>query len=215
VADRRVTRWLLAGGVIGPVVFVIAFLVEGWTRPGYDPMRMFVSLLALTDLGWQQVANFVVSGLLVTAGGHGLHRQLREGPGATWGPIFVYLAGVGMVLAGVFVTDPGYGYPPGTPLGEPVNSSASEVVHDLAALLAFAALAVAMLVTARRFAGEGSGSRWALYSRLSGLGEVVFLVGAFSLPDVAGLLQRIAILLALGWVAQVCWRYWREASAAA
>ena len=212
MGDRSVTRWLLAGGVIGPVLFVVVFLVEGATRPGYDPMRMFVSLLSLTDLGWQQVANFVVSGLLVTAGAHGLRTQLREGPGATWGPRLVYLAGVGMVLAGVFVTDPGFGYPPGTPLGMPANPSASEIVHDLASLLAFAALAAAMLVIARRFAGEGS--RWALYSRLSALGEIGFLIGAFSLPEVAGLLQRVAILLALGWVAQVCRRYWREAAAA-
>jgi len=28
------------GGVIGPVVFVVVFLVMGWTRTGYDPMSM-------------------------------------------------------------------------------------------------------------------------------------------------------------------------------
>ena len=59
--DRTITGWLLIGGVIGPVLFVVVFLMEGATRPGYDPMRMFVSLLSLSDLGWQQIANFLSS----------------------------------------------------------------------------------------------------------------------------------------------------------
>lgn len=44
--DRSTTRWLLAGGVIEPVFFFVVFLIEGWTRAGYDSMRMFVSLLS-------------------------------------------------------------------------------------------------------------------------------------------------------------------------
>jgi hypothetical protein len=38
--ERRITdltRLLLAGGVAGPVVFIITFLLEGATRPGYSP----------------------------------------------------------------------------------------------------------------------------------------------------------------------------------
>lgn len=115
MTDRSTTRWLLLAGVIGPILFVIVFLVEGWTRAGYDPMRMFVSLLALSDDGWQQIVNFVVSGVLVAGGAVGLRSVLREGPGSTWGPRLIGLAGVGMVLAGVFVTDPGFGYPPVRP----------------------------------------------------------------------------------------------------
>src|SRR6266508_2010580 len=115
MSERSTTRWLLTGGVIGPVLFVVVFLVEGATRPGYDPMRMFVSLLSLSDLGWQQIANFVVSGALVLGGAVGLRRVFTEGPGSRWGPILIGVAGVGMMLAGVFVTDAGYGYPPGAP----------------------------------------------------------------------------------------------------
>ena len=54
------TRWLLAGGVIGPVLFVLVFLVEGATRPGYSAWRNFVSQLSLSDQGWEQVANFLI-----------------------------------------------------------------------------------------------------------------------------------------------------------
>lgn len=209
--ERSTTRWLLTGGVIGPVVFVVVLLVEGATRPGYDPMRHFVSQLSLSDLGWQQVANFLVSGALVIGGALGLRRVLTEGPGSRWGPILIGLAGVGMVLAGVFTTDPGLGYPPGTPPGMPASDSWHGAIHNSVSLLVFIGLPAAMFVLARTFRGEGS--RWAAYSRLSGIGTVVFLFSAFALPDVTGLLQRVAILLALGWVAQVMRRFRREVAA--
>jgi hypothetical membrane protein len=208
MSDRDTTRWLLTGGVIGPVLFVVVFLAEGATRPGYDPMTMFVSLLSLSDLGWQQVANFAVSGLLVLGGAFGLGRVLTEGPGSRWGPRLIGLAGIGLVLAGVFATDASYGYPPGAPLGPPTSPTWHAVIHLLDSMLVFFGLPAAMVVMARRFRGEGS--RWALYCWLSAVGVLVFLFATFFFTDVAGLLQRVAILLALGWVAQVMWRFQRE-----
>jgi hypothetical protein len=206
--DRRTMRWLLTGGVIGPVLLVVVLLVEGWTRTGYDPIRMYVSLLALTDQGWQQIADFVVSGVLVAGGAVGLRSAMREGPGSRWGPRLIGLAGLGLVVAGLFVTDPCCGYPPGTPEGLAVNPSLGGTIHDLSSMVVFFGLAIAMVVMARRFRGEGS--RWALYSRLSAIGSLGFLFAAIAFADVTGLLQRIAILLAFGWVAQVMWRFRRE-----
>ena len=211
MGDRGWARALLTGGVIGPVLFILVFLVEGWTRPGYDPMTMYVSLLALSDQGWQQVANFLVGGLLILGGAVGLRMVLRDGPGSRWGPILIGLAGVGLVVGGIFVTDPCCAYPPGTPAGVQSTYSWHGGIHDIAALSVFGGLAAAMLVMARRFVGEGS--RWALYSRASAVGVLVFLPAAFVFADLTGLLQRVAALLALGWVAQVMWRFRREVAA--
>ena len=212
MTERNTTRWLLTGGVIGPVLFVVVFLVEGAIRAdaGYDPMRMFISLLSLGDLGWQQIANFLVSGALVLGGAFGLGRVLTDGPGSRWGPRLIGLAGVGLMLAGVFVTDPSYGYPPGAPLGPPTSPTWHGVIHLLVSMLVFFGLPVAMVVMARRFRGEGS--RWALYCWVSAVGVLVFLFAGLAFTDVAGLLQRVAVLLALGWVAQVMWRFRREAA---
>ena len=67
-----------------------------------------------------------------------------------------------------------------------------------------------MFVMARRFRGEGS--RWELYCKASAVGVLAFLVAAFVVVDLTGLMQRVAIVLALGWVAQICWRFRREAA---
>ena len=67
------TKTLLACGVIGGPLFVVVFLVEDATRVGYDPLRHPVSSLALSDNGWMQTANFVVTGLLALAFAAGLH----------------------------------------------------------------------------------------------------------------------------------------------
>ena len=109
------TKTLLACGVIGGPLFVATFLVEGATRAGYDPLRHPVSSLALGDSGWTQTANFIVTGLLTLAFAAGLRLALRPPEGSTWGPLLIGVWAVGLLGAGIFVTDPVSGYPPGRP----------------------------------------------------------------------------------------------------
>jgi hypothetical protein len=65
-AGRKTKALLSCGAIAGPL-FIAAFLVEGATRAGYDPLRHPVSSLVLGDHGWTQTANFVVAGLLTLA----------------------------------------------------------------------------------------------------------------------------------------------------
>ena len=67
-------RMLLAMGVVGPPLFVAIAFVEGVTRGAYDPVRLPIGLLALGDLGWMQVANFLVFGILTFGFAVGLRR---------------------------------------------------------------------------------------------------------------------------------------------
>ena len=85
------------------------------TREGFDVRIHAVSLLSNGSLGWVQITNFLVSGVLVVAGAIGARRVLREGRGATWGPILLACYGVGLIGAGIFVADPGRGFHPGRP----------------------------------------------------------------------------------------------------
>jgi hypothetical membrane protein len=207
MASQRTIRRLLLCGVIGPPLFIIAFLVEGATRSGYDAIRMPVSLLSLGELGWMQIANFLVDGALLFLAAVGLRRSLsRSGPGSTVGPGLLGVFAIALVLAGIFSTDPGGGYPPGAP----PSSSTSGEVHDLVSLVAFVSLALAALVIGRLLAARGEGG-WAAYSAATGLvvaiGFALLVIGFNGSNDisrVAGLVQRVVIIAGWSWVAFLC-----------
>jgi len=199
------TRILLGCGAVGGPLFVAAFVLEDATRAGYDPLRYPVSLLAVGDFGWEQIANFMVTGLLMLAFAVGLRLAPRPVGGSVWGPLLVGIYAIGLLAAGIFVTDPVAAYPPGR--FEVIQPSLHSTLHDLASVVVFAALPTACLVLSRRFAMGGERG-WAVYSAGSG---VVFAVGfilasaglnqADGLVNVAGLLQRIAIIAGWAWLA--------------
>ncbi|MGN9843934.1 DUF998 domain-containing protein [Nonomuraea sp. H19] len=200
------SAYLLCGAIGGPL-FVIAFLLEGATRADYDPLRHPVSSLALGPYGWTQVANFVITGLLMFLFAIGLRRGLHAvGRRSTWGPLLVGAYAMGLVGAGVFVTDPVSGYPRGTP-AQGVHTWHG-ILHDFPfSLLVFAALTGACFVFARRFAGWGERG-WALYSAATGALVAIgfFLSGqAFAqvagLAEIGGLLQRLTIAVGWAWLA--------------
>ncbi len=95
---ERLTRLLLAGGMVGPLLFIVVLLIEGATRPGYDAWRHFGSQLSLGEQGWEQIANFLVCGVLCVGFALGLRRALHRGRGATWGPILLGVFGLSLGL---------------------------------------------------------------------------------------------------------------------
>lgn len=208
VDERSLTRLLLLCGVIAPPLFIVVFLIEGATRPGYSAWRNFVSSLSLSASGWVQIANFLVCGLLLLAFALGLRRVLRHGPGALWGPLLLGIVGLGLITAGIFVTGPSLGYPPDVHGIPPKTLHAT--IHGLAGLVVFSSVAAACFVMARRFAGDPTWKGWTLYSVVSGLVVVVFFVASTAtsvldengvLPNgPTGLLQRIAIFAGWGWI---------------
>ena len=208
-------KTLLACGVIAGPLFVVAFLVEGATRAHYDPLRHPVSSLAFGDSGWTQRANFLVTGLLTLAFAIGLRRALRPLGGSTWGPRLVGACAIGLLGAGIFVADPMNGYPPGTP-GERLIYSTHGILHDLFSALFFLGLPVTCFVFSRWFAARGKRG-WAAYSAVTG----VVLVGAFilssagfgqteGLVDVAGLFQRVTLIVGFGWLTLLAVRFLRS-----
>ena len=218
VGFDRLTSWLLGAGVVGPLLFIVVFLVEGATRPGYSVWRNYVSELALSDQGWEQIVNFIVCGSLSIGFAFGLRRIWRAGPASRWGPLLIGLFGLSLIVAGVFVTDPARGYPPGAPLtGSPQTFHGA--VHGVNALIAFPALGAAIFVVARRFAAEPGQRGWATYSRVIG---VIFLLlfpistisgtlaehNLLSVPT--GILQRLEIILGWTWLSLTAYRLLRE-----
>jgi len=210
-------RPLLACGAIGPLLFIVVFLIEGATRAGYDPLRYPVSSLSIGDLGWIQTANFLMVGFLTFAFAVGLRRALGASRGVVWGSLLIGLAGIGLLGAGIFTSDPVFGYPPSAPLVL-AQYSVHGHLHDLFSLLLFAGLPTACFVFCHRFAVLGDRG-WAIYSILAGLGMLVTFVLAgmgFSqnpnLVDIAGVFQRLSIAIGLTWLALLALRLMRQQS---
>jgi hypothetical protein len=133
----------------------------------------------------------------------GLRRALRPGAGAVVVPLLVAVWGLGLIGAGVFVTDPVGGYPTAA---SPVTWHGR--LHDLAfSLPGFAALTLAMLTAGVAFARRRSG-RFAGYSALSGMAFAALFVfatmgfaGADPWAATAGLWQRLCVSVGWLWLA--------------
>jgi len=191
------TNRLLTCGIIAGAVFVAVAGAQMLLRPGFDLSRHAISLLSLGDLGWIQIANFVVTGVLAIACAIGIRRVLYGQRAGTWGPILVAAYGVGLVSAGLFSADPSAGFPAGAPEGLPEHFSRHAILHGVAAMLAFLSLTVACLVFARRFATLGRRG-WAAYSVATGV--VAVLLAAWPSTAGAGIRLALAALLTWAWL---------------
>jgi Protein of unknown function (DUF998) len=201
---RRTAAFLRCGVAAGPL-FVGTFLVDGATRPDYDPLRHPVSSLALGPHGWTQTANFAIAGVLYLGFAAGLRRGPRAVAATRVGPLLIGAAAVGLLGSATFTTDPVSGYPPGTP-DAAVASTPAGALHDLFSVPIFLGLPVAALAFARG-AWKRRDRRWAACSASSGLAMLATFVlagAAFNqvpgLVDIGGLLQRASIVTGFGWL---------------
>ncbi len=160
-----------------------------------DVRRHAVSHLSNGDHGWVQVANFLVTGLLVIAGALGCRRAIRSSSGSTWGTALLVVYGLGLLGAGIFEADPGNGYPPG--IEAPAEMTSSGLLHFVFGGIGFYALIAGCLVFARRF-GQTGRKRLALFSCLTGAGFLAAFAGVASgSPSPA---VMIAIYAAVLWI---------------
>ncbi|HEY5857967.1 MAG TPA: DUF998 domain-containing protein [Aldersonia sp.] len=136
------SRLLWAGVAAGPL-FLVVTLAQAFTRDGFDLSRHPASLLSLGDLGFVQIANFVVTGLLYVVASF----AIREASALA---VSVAAVGVGMIVAGVFTADPSLGFPPGAPDGVPDTLSTHAMLHGVGFAVAFVAILVANVLFARK-----------------------------------------------------------------
>ncbi len=195
------TRALLASGALAAPLFIVTVVAQEVTRAGFDPKKHPLSLLSTGDLGWIQITNFVVAGLLAFAGAVGLRRVLRPGRAAKWGPILIGAYGVALVWGGVFVADPAFGFPIGTPEGAPASMTWHGALHGIAPAAASVALLVACVVFARRFAAERRFG-WARYSIGTAVVGAVLTIASFPAADYR--LMFVGGALIWLWASAVC-----------
>jgi hypothetical protein len=186
------TRLLLACGIVAGPLFLVAGVLQAVTREGFDLSRHPLSLLSLGELGWVQITNFVVTGVLYVACAVGMRRVLHPGRGGTWGPLLVGGLGVGLILAGVFVADAGAGFPPGAPAGAPERLSWHGIGHTVGFAVANLGMIVGCLVFVRRFAAA---RQWGWVT--VAVGTAVAVLGLVLWPDMDSTSVRLVVASAI------------------
>ena len=190
-ASHQATAQLLTAGIAAGPLFLTVWAMQAFTRTGFDPSRHPLSLLSLGNLGWIQIANFVVTGALYLAYATGLRQVLRTGRGAIWAPRLVAAIGTGLIMAGIFRTDAGAGFPTGAPAGKP-DMSWHGALHELGFTIVLLSWTIACLVFRRRFAALRQPG-WARASLACVIAAIV--IGAW--PDINSFSIRIVVATAV------------------
>lgn len=185
----RATAW---AGIAGPVIFTVSFLAQQQFRRGeYSPMAEPISALEAGPNGWIQQVTFVVFGVLTMAQAVGLHRAIAPSPGGFAGPAFLFLTGVGAIIAGVF----------------PLRADAAGATYDpgghlAGGMLFFLGSPVAFLLLSTRLRRDPSWRSLSPYAVAAGaalLGSAL-VMNLLVLPEQgplhsgAGLAQRLIVL---------------------
>jgi hypothetical protein len=191
----KFTQHLLQAGVIGPIFFVLVFISDGFLHPNYSQMSQMVSFLSVQTNGWIQIANFVISGLLLIAFAIGFFQRMqpviqkRHLLGIS---MLLFLVGAGLVNDGFNVTAL-----PGQPLG--LHGS----LHVLGFLVIFASLIAASFLTGRQLLKVPAWRGYGWYSIIAGLITLLsffaLIVIMVKLPAIAGLINRAVIIEAFSW----------------
>jgi hypothetical membrane protein len=150
-SGRTTRAQLTALAVAGPLWAAVS-LTQAATREGFDLVRHPLSALSTGSLGWLQITNFLLCGVLLVAGAAGLRRAISS----RWAPRLVRVGGLGMAAAGVLVMDPAGGYPIGAPEGMPPAMSWHSIGHMVAGTITFIALIAGCYVLARHYAAAGA-----------------------------------------------------------
>lgn len=197
------TKQLLKGGILAGLVFYGVAFIEMLFRPGFSIAKHPVSMLALGDLGWIQILNFLVTGSLVILCAVGMRQLLRGGKAGIWGPILIGLNGLGFILAGIFTADPANGFPIGTPEGIPEHISSHASLHFAAFSIAFLALTIACFVFTRLFLSDKGTKKLGVYSLVTGIVAPIVIGVSASVPGIDGILAAVGGIITFVWLAVI------------
>jgi len=175
----------------GPI-FLLIFVIQILIHPEFHFTHSEPSLLSIGSLGWIQIANCVIGGLLVIAGSLGMQGVLRSNQGGGWGPLLLAIFGGGTVGVGVFVADPS---------GSATGMTFHGTMHLIFGGVSFGCLMAACFVFVRTFSSLGQ-KPWAIFSALTGL---LFLAGFFSAANANQGARSIQFFLNLIFVLAWVW----------
>jgi hypothetical membrane protein len=189
------TRLLALGGVIGPLIFVVACTVAGFLRPGYSPLHQAVSDLGVGSLAWLLNVPVIVMGLLLIACSAAILRTLGPALGDPWRWVcsgLLALPGLGFAWAGIFTEAP-----------------ATVTLHWMVGMPLIAIGSVAgFLITGIRLrrlqSWRGIGT-YSIAASLTSLALITIMFATWTL-GIGGLTERVFFLEIMAWYVIVGWR---------
>ena len=199
MGQRRIATW---AGIIAPALFVAVFTIEGWLRPGYEPLKTFVSALSLGPRGWVQMVNFMVFGVLFLVFTRSVAAEFQTGKASRGGVTLLTIIALCYLFSGPFVLDP-----TGTHLNQ---ATIHGTLHGIFGGIVFLLMPISCFVYLRRFLIDPnlqSLKGWTLLlGTISAVG-VILLTISTKLPNIAnifkdwlGLIQRTAIVPFMVWL---------------
>jgi hypothetical protein len=177
-------------GVVAGPLFLLIFALQIPLRPDFNFARSEPSWLSLGPLGWIQIANCMLTGLMVVAAAPGMRKALRSGKGAFWGPLLLTLFGICHVGTGVFVVDSPH----------PVHTTLHGTLHIVFGSVGFIALIAACFVYTRAFLWLKQ-KGIALFSAVTGaLFLATFFLAASASQNPQSIQLFLNLIMILEWV---------------
>lgn len=198
-------------GMIGPILFVGTFTIEGLFRSDYNSQEMYVSALSLGTRGWIQISNFIVFGILYFLFARGVAVEFKDGKASKAGPLLFTISAICFLFSGPFVMDP-------------MNTIQSQMslhgmLHGIFGGIVFSLMPVNCFVFLRRFRND---PKWrSLQGWTFGAGiivslAVILLTIVTKLPEIRnsfidwlGIIQRAAIIPYMIWLFIFALRFYK------
>src|SRR6266487_4162740 len=184
---NQAARWLvLIGGVINPIVFVLAYTVAGILRPGYSPIHQAISDLGVGPNGSLMDTIAVLHALLLIAFAVGFALLMRGVLTAGWrwfGVALLVVRGLAQVTTGLFTDAP-----------------ATVRIHSLATIVALLSMMGAFTVIGLGLVRTPQWRAWGTYSLVATLVTLLLVAIEFwafrpgtplAPARVGGLLERV------------------------
>ena len=196
IQNDSLTRFLAICGIVGPIQFIVVVLVFGLVRPGYDPIRQYMSELGAVGAPNAIAFNIpeFLLGLMLIAFAFGLHRGISAGQGSKLAPILIAVSGVGWIGGSIFRCDVGC-----------VNESVTGTLHGLIGMFGPLPLLIAPLAILPRLKKDNRWQSYRPFSLIMGALGFLFFCVMFSaevspaLEPYRGLLQRLTFFTPLLW----------------
>lgn len=196
-------RYLGIVATLGVAYFVVAGVALHFLDSALDPAVVFMSDYALGPYGWLMRSAFFAVGLGIVACGLGLQLTLTPGKRVTPAIILVIAAGVGILAAGAFNTNP----------YDAVEGTTAGTLHAVGSLLAFLSLIISAWLLRGVFSRD---VRWQRISTTT-LWLAIAMTATFIFMSAnvvgAGLGQRIFVVAVMSWLAILAWQVYQHAPA--